>query len=455
MPRWLYSLLLYVAMPLIFLRLHVRGREAPAYRLRWRERLGYAPRQRAARDGPAPTAANAPALTRPLWLHAVSLGETLAARPLVEAIREHYPNLPLLITTMTPTGSAQVRAIWGDDSADFAHVYAPYDFPQAVRRFLAHWQPRALVIMETELWPNTLVQARARGIPVMLANARLSARSARGYERAGRLGAELMRQLSVVAAQDEATAERFCVLGVPSSQVVCTGSVKFDLEVPSSLADDAARWRVAWSLHQRPVWVAASTHAGEDEIVLAAHRQVLQVHPEALLILVPRHPERFDGVAKLISSQGFSAVRRSSHEPVTANTQVLLADSMGELLLWLAMSRVALIGGSLLAPGGGHNTLEPLAVGVPTLTGPHFTNFQSINESLLAAGALSVVSGAESLARAVLARFIDADLVAAERAAGAAVMRANQGAVARQLQLLAPWLGASTLAAESANSHSI
>ncbi|MEO6698004.1 MAG: glycosyltransferase N-terminal domain-containing protein, partial [Paraperlucidibaca sp.] len=184
MPRWLYTVLLYLALPLIFLRLWLRGRVAPAYRLRWRERLGFAPAQ-------------APTLTRPIWLHAVSLGETLASRPLVEAIREHYPAVPLLITTMTPTGSAQVRVLWGDDSAEFAHVYAPYDFPHAVQRFLAHWQPRALVIMETELWPNTLVAARARGIPVMLANARLSARSARGYERAGRLGVELMRQLSV------------------------------------------------------------------------------------------------------------------------------------------------------------------------------------------------------------------------------------------------------------------
>jgi 3-deoxy-D-manno-octulosonic-acid transferase len=430
LPRWLYTVLLYVASPLIFLRLWLRGRATPAYRLRWRERLGH-----------APEAAQALALTRPIWLHAVSLGEALASQPLVEAIREHYPAVPLLITTMTPTGSAQVRAIWGDDRVDFVHVYAPYDFPHAVRRFLAQWQPRALVIMETELWPNTLVAARARGIPVMLANARLSARSARGYERAGRLGVVLMRQLSVVAAQDEATAERFCLLGVPSKQVVCTGSVKFDLVVPSSLHDAAACWRVAWSLHQRPVWVAASTHAGEDEVVLAAHQSIMQAHPEALLILVPRHPERFDAVARLIASENMTVVRRSSHELVTEPTQVLLADSMGELLLWLAMAKVAFVGGSLLAPGGGHNTLEPLAVGVSTLTGPYFTNFQSINETFIAAGALAVVTDAASLTTAVLARFDDAELLRAQREAGQAVMAANQGAVGRQLQLLAPWLG--------------
>lgn len=428
LPRWLYTVLLTLAFPFVFLRLWLRGRTSPAYRLRWRERLGRAP-------------SDAPILTRPIWLHAVSLGETLAARPLVDAIREHYPDVPLLITTMTPTGSDQVRVLWGDDNAGFAHVYAPYDFPWAVRSFLAHWQPRALVIMETELWPNTLVAARARGIPVMLANARLSERSARGYERAGSLGAELMRQLTVVAAQDEATAERFCLLGVPSNQVVRTGSVKFDLAVPEHLHDDAARWRVAWSLLQRSVWVAASTHAGEDEIVLAAHRAILQTHPEALLILVPRHPERFDAVAKLISSEGLQAVRRSSHELVDASTQVLLADSMGELLLWLAMAKVAFVGGSLLAPGGGHNALEPLAVGVSTLTGPHYTNFQSINDALIAAGALAVVSNAAELAQAVIARFDDPELLQQQRAAGAAVMAANQGAVGRQLELLAPWLG--------------
>lgn len=426
MPRWLYSTILRLLAPFVFLRLWLRGRQAPAYRLRWRERLGL-----------APAGVSAPVSARPLWLHAVSVGETLAARPLVDALRRQYPTLPLLITTMTPTGSERVRAIWGDQ---VLHVYAPYDFPGAVRRFLTRWQPRALVIMETELWPNMLAESRRQGLPVMLANARLSERSARGYGRLGAVTRELAGNLSVVAAQDEPTAERFRDLGVAPERVVRTGSLKFDIEVPDAVLEQAARWRVAWALHARPVWVAASTHGGEDEQVLAAHRALLAGHPDALLILVPRHPERFDDVARQVVAGGFALVRRSDGGPVTADTQVLLGDSMGELLCWLALARVAFVGGSLV-PTGGHNVLEPLALGVPTLTGPHFFNFEAINQELLDAGALAVVDDAAALARALATLLDDTALAQARREAGLHMLAANRGAVARQLDLLRPWLG--------------
>lgn len=431
MPRWLYTLLLRTLLPLVFLRLWLRGRQAPAYRLRWRERLGLSP---ASAEGGAQ---GLPFVGRPLWIHAVSVGETLAAVPLVQALRREHPDLPLLITTMTPTGSERVRAIWGDA---VLHVYAPYDLPGAITRFLGHWQPRALVIMETELWPNWLAAARARGLPVMLANARLSERSAAGYARLARISAELMSNLTVVAAQDAPTAERFRALGVPAGQVVQTGSLKFDITVPDEVVTEAARWRVAWTLYGRPVWVAASTHAGEDVHMLSAHRQLRETHPDALLILVPRHPERFESVARQVLDEGFTLARRSQGDVVSAGTAVLLGDSMGELLCWFALSQAAFVGGSLVATGG-HNALEPLALGVPTLTGPHFFNFQAINQELIAAGALAVVDDAPALAVALAGLFDDAGLAQRRRDAGLAVLAANRGAVARQLALLAPWLG--------------
>lgn len=434
MTRRLYTLLLRLLLPAIFLRLWLRGRQAPAYRLRWRERLGFASQQPGHAGG---AEAILPPPGRPLWIHAVSVGETLAAQPLVQALRLHYPALPLLITTMTPTGSERVRALWGDA---VHHVYAPYDLPGAVARFVQRWQPRAMVVMETELWPNTLAHARKQGLPVMLANARLSERSAQGYARVGRLTRELMGNLSVVAAQDAATAERFVALGVPAARVQLTGSLKFDISISEAVLDAAAECQRRWQLGARPVWVAASTHAGEDELMLAAHRRLLASHPDALLILVPRHPERFDAVATLIQVSGFTLVRRSSGERVDGRAQVLLGDSMGELLIWLGLAQAAFVGGSLVATGG-HNALEPLALGVPTLTGPHYFNFQSINDELLAAAALAVVADVDALALA-LAQLIDDHVLAAERrAAGLQVLAANRGAVARQLGLLAPWLG--------------
>jgi len=418
-PRWLYIVLLYLLLPLILLRLYWRGRKAPAYRLRWRERFGVS----------SPLSA---LVQRPIWLHAVSVGETLAAQPLVAAIRKQWPDHPLLITTMTPTGSERVQALWG---GSVHHVYAPYDFPHAISRFLDAWNPAALIIMETELWPNTLAAAKSRAIPVLLANARLSEKSAQGYAKAGGLTRSLMQSLSMVAAQDQATADRFLSLGLPPEKVSVTGSVKFDLSLPDDLPQQAKKLLDQWRLHEREVWVAASTHDGEDEPVLAAHRQLLQTTPDALLILVPRHPERFQQVAELITQQGFNMARRSAQQSVSPQTQVLLADSMGELLLWLAMADVAFVGGSLV-PVGGHNTLEPLALLVPTLTGPYFMNFQVINEALIDAGALAVVESSADLADAILKLLNEPKLVAQQRASAEQVMLANRGAVQRQLDLL-------------------
>lgn len=423
-PRWLYTAILRLVFPLIWLRLWLRGRKSPEYRLRWRERLGFSAQ-------PQP-------VKRPLWIHAVSVGETLAAQPLIAAIRQQYPSLPLLITTMTPTGSERVRAIWGDT---VSHVYAPYDYPGAIARFLRYWRPCALVVMETELWPNTLAAAHAAGLPVLLANARLSERSARGYARAGVLTREMLMHLSKVAAQDEATATRFRALGMPDEHVIVTGSLKFDLTISAAQTALADAWRVQAGLHSRPVWVAASTHAGEDAFMLAAHAELREHHPDALLILVPRHPERFESVAQQVQAAGMTCVRRSTQMPVQPDTAVWLGDSMGELLSWLALAQAAFVGGSLV-PTGGHNTLEPIALGVPTLTGPHDFNFASINAELRAAGALLTVSDAATLAQALGVLLSDPVSAQQQRDAGLRVLAANRGAVRRQLSLLTTLLPA-------------
>jgi 3-deoxy-D-manno-octulosonic-acid transferase len=420
-PLFFYTLLFYLLLPLVCLRLWWRGRRAPAYRQRWRERFGF----------------GTPVLEQCLWVHAVSVGETLAAQPLVNALLERYPGVPVLVTTMTPTGSERVRALWGER---VQHVYAPYDLPAALRRFLRRARPRILIIMETELWPNMLHAARKAGVPVLLANARLSERSARGYGRAGALTRQLLQDLSHVAAQDAATASRFQGLGLPAHKLTVTGSIKFDITVAHSLIEGAQELRRQWQLATRPVLVAASTHAGEDAVVLEAFRLLQEHWPEAFLILVPRHPERFDEVARLIAGTGLPAVRRSSGAPVDAATAILLGDSMGELLRWFAMADVAFMGGSLV-PVGGHNMLEPLALGLPTLTGPHLFNFQSIADELFAASALTEVHDARELADAVAGFWSDPVRALARRQAGLAVLERNRGALQRQLGLVSALLG--------------
>lgn len=415
MARFLYTLVFHLLLPLVLVRLLWRSLRAPEYRLRWRERLGLA----------------APLQQGGLWVHAVSVGETLAAAPLVNAWREAHPGEPVLVTTMTPTGSARVRALWG---SRVNHCYAPYDLPWAWALFFRRIRPRVLVIMETELWPNMLTAAHARGIPVVLANARLSERSARGYARASWLTRPMLQHLSLVAAQDEAAAERFVGLGIPADRVRITGSLKFDFTPPEGLQAQAALLRERWQLDGRPVLVAASTHEGEDELLLSAFAGLRERHPQALLILVPRHPERFDSVARLVREHGLALARRSQQEAVVAETSVFLGDTMGELLLWYAMADVAFVGGSML-PVGGHNMLEPIALDVPTVSGPHVFNFQAIADELVSDGALQLVP-ADRLAGAVAQLIESPEVARAQVAAGHAVMGRNRGALARQLALI-------------------
>lgn len=419
MNRTLYTLLFHLGLPLVALRLFLRGRKAPAYRARIAERFacGLPPMRQGG-----------------IWVHAVSVGESIAAAPLVRALLKQYPDLPITLTCMTPTGSERIRAMF-DGEPRVQHCYLPYDLPWAAGRFLDHVRPRLGIIMETELWPNHIHQCARRGIPVALANARLSERSARGYARFAGLTRPMLEEMSLIAVQTETEAERFRSLGARQASVQVTGSIKFDLKVDDQLMPRARQLREQWGASQRPVWIAASTHDGEDGLILEAHRQLLSVHSDALLVLVPRHPERFAAVHELCAGQ-FSTVRRSTGDAATAQTQVLLGDTMGELLFLYALADIAFVGGSLV-PTGGHNPLEPAALALPVLMGPHVFNFLEISAMLREAGALQQVDDAEGLAAAVR-RLVELPEDARRMGeAGRAVMQANQGALQRLLDGLA------------------
>lgn len=419
MPRLLYSLIFTLCLPLVVLRLLYRAWRAPAYARRWSERF----------------ALGGDVRSGGIWVHAVSVGESIAAAPMVRALLERYPQLPVTVTCMTPTGSEQIRKLFG---GRVGHAYLPYDLPWLQRRLIRRLQPQVAIIMETELWPNLVAECKRAGVPVVLANARLSERSARGYARVSALVQPMFAALDWVAVQTHAEAARFRELGVPEAAMTVTGSIKFDLEpTPETLAQ-AAELRGQWGL--RPVWIAASTHAGEDEQVLVAHRQVLVAQPDALLVLVPRHPERFDNVARLAQDAGFSVVRRSEQRVPAATDQVFLGDSMGELMMFYGCADIAFVGGSLVATGG-HNYLEPAALGLPILSGPHRFNFTEISELLEGAGALVEVDGADALAGQVVLWLEQPDRARNAGAAGQAVVRANQGALQRLLEGVGRFIG--------------
>ena len=381
MKRILYSALLYLLLPMQFFRLWLRGRKAPAYRRRWSERLAFFP---ALEKRPR------------IWLHAVSVGETIAAKPLVEKLLSEFPDHRLLVTTTTPTGSEQVSRLFGER---VEHCYFPYDLPGTIRRFLRRAAPSLLVVMETELWPNCFYHCRRAGIPVIVANARLSPRSVVGYRRFGRFVQEVLGDITTIAAQSAGDAERFVQLGASPERIADCGNIKFDMpkDETALAAGKTLRQQIG---KQRPVWIAASTHAGEEEIILDAHRRVLAEHPEALLILVPRHPERFDDVAATCEEHGFAPRRRSRGERPDATARIYLGDTMGELMRLYGAADIAFVGGSLNDTGG-HNPLEPASAGLPVLTGPTIHNFRDIYDLLIAEKVAEVVGDAGELTAAV------------------------------------------------------
>ena len=409
----LYSLVFYLLLPVLLLRLWWRGRKAPGYRRNWRQRLGLGAR-----------------IEQPvIWVHAVSVGETVAIAPLVRWLLQRYPRHRILITNMTPTGAEQVRTLFGDQ---VEQRFCPWDLPLALQAFLRRTQPELCIIVETELWPNMVAQCARAGVPLLLANARLSEQSARGYRKFSALARPMLQRLSLIAAQNKADAERFVALGMPAERVEVTGSIKFDLQ------PDADKVQAGQTLRQqlgteRPVLIAASTHQGEDEILLQAWQQLRTTYPDLALILVPRHPERFADVAGLCRRYSERLVCRSSGEQPDVQTELYLGDSMGELILFYAAADIAFVGGSFSGTGG-HNPLEPAALGLPVVMGPDCFNFQTITDALSEAGGLVRVEDGTVLQAQLFAWLNDADQCRAAGEQGADFVAANRGALERLQQ---------------------
>ena len=416
----IYTALLYLIQPLIWLRLWLRGRKAPAYRKRWAERYGFC-KGKVKPDG--------------ILLHSVSVGETLAAVPLVRALRHRYPSMPITVTTMTPTGSERAASAFGKD---VDHVYLPYDLPGSMNRFLNNVNPRLVIIMETELWPNMIAQLHARHIPLVIANARLSERSAKGYGKLGKFMRRLLQKITLIAAQNAEDGERFITLGLKRSQLTVTGSLKFDISVTPELAARAITLRRQWA-PRRQVWIATSTHEGEESVILEAHRKLLERFPTLLLILVPRHPERFATAREMTQKAGLSYTLRSSGEIPSGDTQVVIGDTMGELMLLYGIADLAFVGGSLVERGG-HNPLEAAAHAIPVLMGPHTFNFKDICAKLQQADGLITVTDAASLDQEIGTLLTDEDYRLYYGRHAVDVLHQNQGALQRLLQLLEPYL---------------
>jgi 3-deoxy-D-manno-octulosonic-acid transferase len=432
--RGLYTLGLWLAAPLVLGRLALRARRQPEYLHHLGERFGRYAAQDPEPD-PAPTArgqgkAQGQGQAPLFWLHAVSVGETQAARPVIEALRARVPDARFLLTHMTPTGRATARELFGDSVRS---VYLPYDFPFAMRRFIDRFRPDAGVIMETELWPNLVSCCQRLGVPLYLVNARLSERSAARYRRFPKLTADALRGLSGILAQTRGDAQRLRDLGAPG--VTVTGNVKFDALPPAQLVELGARWRAAWQ--GRPAWIAASTREGEEPLLIEALR-AMRV-PGALLVLVPRHPQRFDDVARLLDQAGLHHVRRSTPGAIEAlsdrSIDVLLGDSMGEMAAYYSACDLAFVGGSLL-PLGGQNLIEPCALGRPVLVGPHTFNFREVAEQAIEAGAARRVEDAAGLAAEVTRLLADPATRTAMGEAGAAFARQHRGATARTVDVL-------------------
>ena len=374
-----------------------------------------------------------PKLDRSIWIHAVSVGEVQASVPLIRAIRERFPGHSMLISTGTPTGAERVRAAFGDT---VVHCYIPLEMPIAVDNFFGSVKPELALIMETEIWPNLYQGCGAREIPLVLVSARISPHSVAKYRRFLPLFRETLSHGIIIAAQSEADAERFRMLGASPARTRVTGNIKFDIELPPELTQDGKELRQKL-FGERPVWVAASTHDEEEQQVLAAHRQLLKTYPDLLLVLVPRHPERFAAVKDMVKKSKLRFVSRTEGHACDAATQVFVGDTMGELPLFYAASDIAFVGGSLV-PIVGHNLLEPAALGLPVISGPYVYNAQDIADMFVELGACHIVSDPPELAAAVDALLADAGKAAKRGKKGQEIVEHNRGALSRLLGLLDP-----------------
>jgi 3-deoxy-D-manno-octulosonic-acid transferase len=416
--RLIYNLLLYLLLPFLPLRLLWKSRKNPAYRKRIRERF--------ALFGIAP-------LKSSIWVHAVSVGEAISAAPLIQELLKRYPQEIIVVTTMTPTGADRIqKTFWGK----VLQLYVPYDYPGAVQRFLQTINPRILIIMETELWPNLLHYTSKRQIPIILANARLSERSFEGYNKIRGLMRKMFSAISIVAAQSKLDADRFLALGIAPEKLQISGNVKFDLAVPTDLTANALLLREQWGGKMRQILVAASTHQGEEEKILAAAKIILAKLPHFLLVIVPRHPERFGEVYRLCCDHGFKAARYSAHGEITPEAQIIIGDVMGKMLLFYAAGDIAFVGGSLIN-WGGHNLLEPAVLAKPVISGPNLKAFIEISNLLDEAGALFKVADENELAATVIRLLQDEPLLMRAGAAAQRVVAEHRGATDKILNMVA------------------
>ncbi|MGR5444048.1 lipid IV(A) 3-deoxy-D-manno-octulosonic acid transferase [Vibrio jasicida] len=381
--RILYTLLLALASPFLLFGLYKSKPNKPKFGQRWREHFGITPKLEATE--------------RPIWIHAVSVGESIAAIPLIKELKKQTPTLPILVTTTTSTGAEQIAKL----GELVEHRYMPIDFGFAVKGFLKATRPKQMLIIETELWPNTLRTVHDSEIPITVVNARLSEKSCKNYVKVQPLFNLLVPCLDKVLCQTESDAERFERLGVDKHRLFVTGSIKFDIQISEEVKEKGKALRTELGI-KRPIWIAASTHKGEDEQVLEAHKKILESHPNALLILVPRHPERFDNVFELCQKLGFDAARRTSQTEVTESTQVYLGDTMGEMLVLMGAADICFMGGSLVGDKvGGHNVLEPIALGLPVINGPSYFNFKDIVEEFRSLNKIHVIENSSLLAEQV------------------------------------------------------
>jgi 3-deoxy-D-manno-octulosonic-acid transferase len=407
--RYLYTLAMFLVTPLLMLRLIARGVRSKPYHRRWPERFGFF---------------DPPGFSGSLWVHAVSVGEVNAAEPLIKALQREYPDAPVVITTVTPTGAARVRQLFGNS---VFHVYLPYDLPFAVSGFLNRVRPRLALIVETEIWPNLYFACQRRKIPLMIVNARLSDRSLRGYKVMRAMVRSALICVRMIAAQSRTDAARYRLLGADPHKIVVTGNMKFDMPIPKGAVEAGQVMREHWG-PRRPVWIAASTHEGEEIAVLEAHLHVLKRLPDALLLLAPRHPERFRLVEHAARSLGYRVATHSGDAVPGSSHQVFVIDAMGQLMPFFAASDVAFVGGSLV-PIGGHNVLEPAALSVPVLVGPHTFNFEKITRSLIQQGGADRVAGTSELGPAALKLLLDSERRAQMGQAAQLVFERERGAV--------------------------
>lgn len=412
--RYLYTFIYAIAIPFILLRLYIRGNKAPKYRQRWHERFGF----------PFFSTKNC------IWIHAVSLGETIAAVPLIKKLIEAHPERQILVTSTTPTGSDKVKAAFGDS---VKHCYIPYDLPWIWRLFFWRTKPVLLVMMETELWPNLLHFCKRKKVPTVLANARLSTRSKEKYARFKSITQEMMNNITCIIAQTDYDKQNFVEIGYNPKRCIITGSLKFDLTPPGMVSEAGAILKASFG--DRPVWISASTHQGEDILMMAVHKKIQAQLPGAILISVPRHPERFQTVNDMATQKGLNVLTRTSGAAPTEETDVFLGDTMGEMMTYYAAADVAFVGGSLM-PIGGHNLLEPASLGIPAVTGPHVENFKIITKLLLDAKAAIKVQDVEELEKVILGLLKNKELGKKMGQNGIALIEKNRGSVDRQFRVI-------------------